>query len=244
MHRTLALLLALPVVALSGCADGAGPRLRSSVLGSAPGAAEPNLALAADGRVLVSWLEPTGERTHALRFAIRAPDGGWGEPRTVASGRDWFVNWADFPSVVALAGDTLAAHWLVRSGPGTYAYDVVMAISPDGGATWSEPFTPHTDGTQSEHGFVALFPAPAGGVGAVWLDGRAMAGGHEGEAAAGDEAAGGDEASAGGVGSADDGGHNCRRGSGFGWRRGCCHRLLHLQLDVQVAELFLFDGAG
>jgi len=150
-------------------------------LAAGPGAAEPNLAVDAAGRVLVSWLEPTGPDSHALRFARRPPGGSWSEPRTIAAGPHWFVNWADFPSIAALGGDTLAAHWLVRSGSGTYAYDVVMAISADGGATWSESFTPHTDGTRTEHGFVALFPAPAGGLGAVWLDGREMAGAGHGE---------------------------------------------------------------
>ena len=28
-----------------------------------------------------------------------------------ASGDDWFVNWADFPSVIALPDGSLAAHW-------------------------------------------------------------------------------------------------------------------------------------
>ncbi|HSM35535.1 MAG TPA: sialidase family protein [Longimicrobiales bacterium] len=190
MKRTSALLVTLPLAAAIGCADQSAPALVEGALGAGPGAAEPNLALAPDGRVIASWLEPAGANDHALRYAIRATDGQWGEPRAIASGPNWFVNWADFPSVAAVGGDTLAAHWLARSGPGTYAYDVVMAISADGGASWSEPFTPHTDGTQTEHGFVALFAAPAGGVGAVWLDGRAMAGGH-GEPAEGERAEGG-----------------------------------------------------
>jgi hypothetical protein len=178
MKRTAALLVTLPLAAAIGCADPSPPALVEGALGAGPGAAEPNLAVVHDGRVIASWLERVGTSDHALRFAIRDPDGGWGEPRSIASGTNWFVNWADFPSVASVGGDTLAAHWLARSGPGTYAYDVVMAISPDGGASWSDPFTPHTDGTQTEHGFVALFAAPAGGVGAVWLDGRAMGGGH------------------------------------------------------------------
>jgi hypothetical protein len=92
----------------------------------------------------------------------------------VAAGDGWFVNWADFPSVVPVAGDLWAAHWLVKSGPQTYAYDVAVALSQDRGVTWSEPLAPHTDGTPTEHGFVSLFPW-ADGVGALWLDGRNMA---------------------------------------------------------------------
>ena len=47
------------------------------------------------------------------------------------------------------------------------------ATSSDGGRTWSAPFSPHHDGTKSEHGFASLFEAPGGALGLVWLDGRA-----------------------------------------------------------------------
>ena len=44
-------------------------------------------------RVILSWVERSGENA-TLRFAQRT-DSGWTEARTVASGADWFVNWAD-----------------------------------------------------------------------------------------------------------------------------------------------------
>ena len=50
-------------------------------------------------------------------------------------GYDWFVNWADVPSVVRLANGTLAGHWLQKSGADTYAYDVRLAYSHDDGKT-------------------------------------------------------------------------------------------------------------
>lgn len=101
----------------------------------------------------------------------------------MASGADWFVNWADVPSVLRLADGSLAAHWLQKSGADTYAYDVRVSHSSDNGRTWSAPVTPHTDGTQSEHGFGSLFQAPGAGLGLVWLDGRAMKQGHGGHGA-------------------------------------------------------------
>ena len=97
---------------------------------------------------------------------------------TAASGTDWFVNWADVPSVLRLANGTLVAHWLQKSGTGTYAYDVRLSYSTDDGRTWSTSFTPHHDGTQTEHGFASLFQMPGAGLGLVWLDGRAMTGEH------------------------------------------------------------------
>jgi hypothetical protein len=78
------------------------------------GSIGPNLFAAADGRILLSWIDRLPGGRHALRFSVREGS-GWSAPRLVAEGADWFVNWADFPSVVALPDGTLAAHWLVRS---------------------------------------------------------------------------------------------------------------------------------
>jgi len=136
---------------------------------------EPELSAARDGRIILSWVEKTGEKRYALRTALR-DNRGWSEAQTVAQGENWFVNWADFPSVIALDDGSLAAHWLVKSGSGTYAYNVNVARSKDGGKTWSKPIVPHLDKTQTEHGFVSLIPLTEGRVGAVWLDGRNMQG--------------------------------------------------------------------
>jgi hypothetical protein len=144
--------------------------------------AEPFLSATRDG-VLLSWLEPIpGGQFSALRFSRYRAE-RWTEPRTIVQRNDLFVNWADFPSIVEDEKGTLFAHWLQKSGAGTYAYDVRMATSVDGGTTWGAPFLLNRDGRQSEHGFVSLVPLPGGGVGATWLDGRnMMAGGgdHEG----------------------------------------------------------------
>lgn len=134
---------------------------------------EPELNATNDGRIILSWVEKIGEKRYALRTANR--DGkAWGEARTVAEGENWFVNWADFPSVIALQDRSLAAHWLVKSGPGTYAYNVNISSSKDGGQTWTKPIVPHGDNTKTEHGFVSLIALPDGRLGAVWLDGRNM----------------------------------------------------------------------
>ena len=150
------------------------------------GAAEPFLYATRDG-VLLSWLEPVPNTDQvALRFA-RYANGQWGAPRTIVERNDLFVNWADFPSVIEDAKGAVFAHWLQKSGKGTYSYDVQMASSTDGGATWSKPFLLNRDGKQAEHGFVTLAALPGGGVGATWLDGRKMTGGgHGGHEAGGD----------------------------------------------------------
>jgi hypothetical protein len=131
--------------------------------------------------VLLSWIERKGASA-ALRFAERTA-AGWSQPRTAASGDNWFVNWADVPSVFRMDDGTLVAQWLHKSGSGTYAYDVRLSYSKDEGRTWAPSFSPHNDGTQTEHGFVSLVQRPNAGLGLIWLDGRAMGsmkGGHEG----------------------------------------------------------------
>ena len=157
---------------LAGCANpAADPQPpREMAIVAAEGSAQPHLAVAGNGSVALSWLEP-GEDGYALRLSTRSGE-SWSIPGTVASGADWFVNWADFPSVTPIGGDTLAAHWLVYQRQG-FGYDVMLSRSTDGGADWSEPFPLHVDGTPTEHGFVTLFPWQDG-FGAVWLDGRNM----------------------------------------------------------------------
>ena len=117
----------------------------------------------------MSWTEPA---PGGHRVAVSYFDGAWSPPGTIVEGDAFFVNWADFPSV-RVFGDRLYAHWLWRGGQGTYDYGVRLAWSDDRGATWSEPWTPHEDGTPTEHGFVSFFGG-GDGVWAAWLDGRAM----------------------------------------------------------------------
>ena len=181
MPRHIAVVsLLLAVAACTGAAEDdarahvAPPLAFDSVASpAAPGSSEPNLAVGADGRAYLTWMEPSAGGGHALRLAARGGD-GWSAPRTIVEGRDFFLNWADFPSLAVLGGGRLAAHWLERSGPGKYSYDVRIAQSSDGGATWSGDVVPHRDGTESEHGFVSLWES-AGTVAAVWLDGRKYA---------------------------------------------------------------------
>src|SRR5262245_60864695 len=141
---------------------------------AATGSGDPNLTVGPDGRVLLSWIE-SSDKASSLKFSSLNANNQWSAPQTIAQGDNWFVNWADFPSMIALPDGSLAAHWLAKSGSGTYAYNVNIAFSRDAGKTWSKPIVPHRDGSQSEHGFVSLLPAPEGGLAAIWLDGRKMA---------------------------------------------------------------------
>jgi hypothetical protein len=137
-----------------------------------PASAQPQLTASSRG-ILLSWLENAGSETR-LRFAERTPT-GWSEPRTIAAGADFFANYADVPSVRRTSNGTLVAHWLRRNSPQTSGYDIEIVRSSDDGRTWSAPFSPHHDGTKTQHGFASFFerPGAAEPFGVIWLDGRA-----------------------------------------------------------------------
>lgn len=140
----------------------------------------PHLSPSGDGAILSWWSREDGG--HALRAVRWSRGDGFGEVRTVTRGDDFFVNWADYPSVVEVAPAKWVAHWLQRNGEGTFAYGIRTAVSTDDGVSWSDPWTPHEDGTATEHGFVSTWPDGAGGWSLVWLDGRKYAEGPHGEA--------------------------------------------------------------
>jgi hypothetical protein len=200
-HLLFALVVGSPLAAATS-----DPRvsLRSLATPAAPGSGEPCLAVAPDGAVFLSWLEKGGATRHALKIS-RLDSRRWRRPGTIAEGDSFFVNWADFPALLAVDSLHLAIAWPWKSGGATYAYDVRIAQSLDGGRTWSRPTVPHRDGTPTEHGFISLVPAGAapggsaagmspanptdpGGVRAIWLDGRKAAeGGDAGGAGSHDE---------------------------------------------------------
>jgi hypothetical protein len=170
---------AMSVVAHQQPSPGVTPGIVPLALEALPGSAQPRLAVSPGGQVIASWLEIAGD-AGATRLRVASLDRrhrAWSSPRTVAEGRDWFVNWADVPSVVPLTDTLWSAHWLVRSHAAhRYAYDVRMALSRDAGHTWSPAFSPHDDGTPTEHGFVSITPWPGDNSSAavLWLDGRGM----------------------------------------------------------------------
>ncbi|WP_353266688.1 sialidase family protein [Gemmatimonas sp.] len=170
-------------LALAACATkDAAPTASSSSLGAvteftspAPsGSNTPHLALDANGQVLLSWTQRRPDSTVAIQMSTWNGT-AWDSVRTIADNRQFFVNWADFPAITALANGDLAAHWLEREGDKKYAYGVRVVRSTDGGRTWGAPITPHTDGLLAEHGFVSLWPEGDSDIGLVWLDGRKSA---------------------------------------------------------------------
>ncbi len=173
------LILSLLALLLSIPAAGAGAPWKVQEIPSPAGSSSGEPFLAVRGRtVYLSWLEKQESGGHRLRMA--AWDGaGWSKPSTIVTSDSLFVNWADFPSLIALQDGSLAAHWLAKAGEGTYAYHAWMAISGDGGTSWATARRLHSDVSETEHGFVTLLQGD-GGLAAAWLDGRNYAGGEAG----------------------------------------------------------------
>jgi hypothetical protein len=132
---------------------------------------ESNLTIGADGFTYMSWIEGDPESGFELRMSKREA-GAWSAGRTVATGSDWFVNWADFPALAISENGAILNSWLQKTSSETFSYDIKLALSQNITTDWGESFTPHTDGIKTEHGFVSLLPLKNNSFAAIWLDGR------------------------------------------------------------------------
>lgn len=131
--------------------------------------AEPYLFTDKNGLVYLSWIEKNKDSS-LLKFSV-LNNAEWSTPVTIVSGKKWFVNWADYPMIASDGDSNLIAHFLPKSGDGTFAYDVKLVTSQDNGKSWSDPKILHDDGKQAEHGFVSMLPYN-GHYFISWLDGR------------------------------------------------------------------------
>ncbi len=168
--------LHLALVSLIWILDGCAPEVIPSKVSQgqfvSTSGGQPHIDISTSGIVRISWTQYHPDTSYSLRMST-LDNGRWSTVREIARGDDWFVNWADFPSIQSF-GDTddhLIAHWLQMSADGTYDYDIMLSTSDDGGLTWSEPFILHDDGISAEHGFVSMTPFQDK-IYASWLDGR------------------------------------------------------------------------
>ncbi len=122
-----------------------------------------------NGTTYLSWTEST-DSINKLQFASYK-SGQWSDPQIIASGSDWFVNWADYPVIATKNGQNFMAHFLAKSSEGTYSYDVTVKHSTNGAEDWQEPYVLHDDGKAAEHGFVTMVPYGENFF-VTWLDGR------------------------------------------------------------------------
>lgn len=188
--KTLVVVILLATLGCSGCQRAPDAAVETSTPGKvadvlAPlratdwplpatgGATAPDLHLAPDGRLLLSWIGTQPGRRDAVQYAANDTSGQWqSAAKTIAVGTALFVNWADTPHIAATPDGALWVHWLQKSSDAPYAYDVKVSSSRNDGMNWSAPISVHDDGTQTEHGFVSFWPAAHDTLGIAWLDGR------------------------------------------------------------------------
>lgn len=155
---------------LASCKDQPPQPVQEIVLQTDNPSSLPRLFTNSKGETFLSYVERTPEKVAKLYFT-KLENEQWGAPKLIAEGDNWFVNWADFPSVIE-NNSHMAAHWLQKSDKGTFDYDVRVAMSANNGSEWSDSFIPHTDGIAAEHGFVTMLPISDQRTFITWLDGR------------------------------------------------------------------------
>lgn len=133
--------------------------------------AEPYLFTDKNGNVYLSWIEKRGKES-TLKFSTFSND-KWSDPVTIASGKNWFVNWADYP-VIATDGNNFLAHYLEKSDTARFTYDVKLVSSTASNKSWSNAKLLHDDRKKAEHGFVSIIPYNEQFF-VCWLDGRKTA---------------------------------------------------------------------
>ncbi len=122
---------------------------------------------AAYGKLHMTWVEEK-DSLATLNYAFYE-NNHWSPSKTISSGTDWFVNWADFPAL-AINGEAVLTNILQKSAEGTYDYDIKLNLF-SGEKEIKSDFLLHTDGISAEHGFVAMAPYDDGFY-VSWLDGR------------------------------------------------------------------------
>jgi len=123
-----------------------------------------------DGDLYLSWIEKNADT--ATLYYSKWVNNRWYVKQKIASGSNWFINWADYPKIAINQFGDILAHYLVKSGGGTYAYDVQVQLYSAQQKQWLQPIVVHEDTTQAEHGFVTIIPHENGNFQVTWLDGR------------------------------------------------------------------------
>ncbi|MBC6995328.1 hypothetical protein QWY85_00115 [Neolewinella lacunae] len=122
-------------------------------------------------RLFLSVLQAAKEQADTLQLFEVAPE-GLQKVQDLASGTDWFINWADHPGVAFYGADEYFFHWRRYSGAGTYDYDIHYGVGALAGPSALLRGKLHGDTVRAEHGFLSAAPLPDGDLQLAWLDGR------------------------------------------------------------------------
>lgn len=128
----------------------------------------PNLITTKEGGLMLSWVKEINDSITELKYSLLT-NKKWDKPIKIAEGKNWFVNWADYPAISENNG-TVLTHFLKKSAKKTYAYDIKLNISREEN-DWKTNLPLHNDNTKTEHGFVTMLPYKDNFF-LTWLDGR------------------------------------------------------------------------
>ncbi len=149
-------------------------KLESLETPAAAGSSVPRVSAGKDGLLYLSWVEPikgiSSEDGQAFRFCTWKA-GNWSTVKTISTGPQILAAVSSEPGILELGDGTLVAQWLTKAQVNESNH-IDVAVSRNGGTTWSKPVKPYRDTTPGEHMYVSLFPWPAGGAGIAWLDPR------------------------------------------------------------------------
>jgi hypothetical protein len=121
-------------------------------------------------QTILSWVKSINDSVAQLNYSY-LKEGNWEQSKEIITGTDWFVNWADYPSITENNGNLLA-HYLKKSSKETFAYDIKLNVLPKDALKWESQKELHTDNTKTEHGFVTALPYQEDSFFITWLDGR------------------------------------------------------------------------
>ncbi len=128
---------------------------------------EPYLYSSGDN-LFISWTEQKSDSNYLYKSEFL--NDKWDSKELISNGTDWFINWADFPSISHnKESDVMISHHLQKSYDLTFSYDVNYHFFKDG--KWTDKKKLHDDETKTEHGFLSSYPYKDGFI-TTWLDGR------------------------------------------------------------------------
>ncbi|WP_233898844.1 hypothetical protein [Tenacibaculum piscium] len=129
----------------------------------------PYLFTTKKGTLLLSWNKKINDSINQLNYS-QLKKGNWEKSKEIIKGKNWFVNWADFPSISA-NNNTILSHFLKKSSKETYSYDIKLNVLSKEKKEWLVNLPLHDDTTKTEHGFVTMIPYNNHFF-ITWLDGR------------------------------------------------------------------------
>ncbi len=175
MNRIALLFLGLALLSCQGRTRHFAIAIDSLASPATGNAGQPYFNVNESGTPFLSWQQTDDDQTHLLLASWK--NNQWSSADTLASGRDWFVNWADFPSFTFQRNHRIA-NYLERSSDEKFSYDIRLSVFDGQHDSFGKIL--HHDSTLTEHGFVSLQPWKDGYV-ATWLDGRNTVGSEDHE---------------------------------------------------------------